>query len=139
VTALASDRDPLPIMVAWLRATGLEAAIYGGISSPPPLFDPRTNAAICVTVRGGTDDYTGAFKVVSYQFAIWGTGQEYYEQVVSANTLAAQLHNRLQDELSYTMHARRETLPTTIEDQATGWPYVLTFYQIMLSQIAEGE
>lgn len=122
-------------LVAQASLTALTGQrIYAETATPPEGYDPGDGAAIAFRMRGGTEDESDALQYASFQFKCYGTGANIWAQKISARQVARALHNVLQNAQSASWRgARRELLGQSLEEPATGWPYMLVFYQISVA------
>lgn len=96
-------------------------------TSLPAGYKPSDGAALLFAVRGGGQDYTSQVYAASVQF------QAYAETAADCRALDRRLYERLNDAKSGAiLSARLEQLGQLLAEPQTEWPFVLSYYQIMV-------
>lgn len=101
--------------------------IWAGRIEPAPGYQPSQGAAITFAVRGGAPDYSDAIVEPSVQFQCWGATEVQAE--TAYNTLFDAMQNAHNGVIAW---ARCEVLGQLLREPATGWPFVLTYFQVKL-------
>jgi len=137
MTELPVDFDAA--LRAWLEAeaelTALTGTrIYAGVKLPEG-YKPADGSALLFTQRPSGEDYSRKVLYASYQFLCYGAGQE-QDAEAAARTLARTLCGLLAAARpnSAFMSANMETSPALLEDPDTGWPYTVTFWNMIYHQ-----
>lgn len=121
-------RDYLIAQGALTALTG--ERIYAETDVPPAGYQPSDGACICFRMRGGTVDFSDAILWPSVQFKCYGSDD------VEANTLYRVLFDVLHgvpEPSAVVRAAYLETAGETLAEPETGWPFVLTFYRMMIA------
>jgi hypothetical protein len=100
--------------------------IYASLYLPKG-YTPDDGPALLFSPRGGAIDYSSLVLNPSYQFRSYGKTLE------KARELDRALFDALND-ISYCdiKSARMEAIGQPLQEQGTGWPFVLSFYRIFL-------
>lgn len=121
-------RDYLKIRPELTQYT--EARIYAGRDVPPVGYSlPDDGPCVTFRVRGGLADYDDALANPSVQFKCYG----------STEYRARQVHRALYDVLQNghdgaILHAEAEVLGQDLEEPDTHWPFVLSYFTVMVRQ-----
>lgn len=121
--------DEMTVVVNYLEAqAGMSGiSIYAGEDEPPAGYEPGDGAAIVFKTRGGEDDDVRAVMKPSLQFKCYGS-----TPAVAMQT-AHKLHAALVDAKNKNiMAAERESMPVTLREPETDWPYALVYYSMMV-------
>lgn len=99
--------------------------IYASLYFPK---DHESSKSILFNIRGGGPDYSGLVLSPSVQFRSYGPTPAAAREVDKA------LYDSLHDKSYCKMKmARLEVIGQLLQDPATRWPYVLSFYRISIS------
>lgn len=94
----------------------------------PKGYTPDQGPLLLFNPRGGGQDYSSLVLSPSYQFRSFAATQ------AEARRLDRALYDNLNDKQCYPIKmARLETIGQLFLEQDTGWPFVLSFYQISFS------
>lgn len=94
----------------------------------PREYKPETGEMLTFVIRGGIPDYTSQVLDLSFQFRSYGPAMPACVAVDRA------LFDILQDiSCGDIKMARQETAGRPLREQATGWPFVLSFYRIQFN------
>jgi hypothetical protein len=119
-------RDYLLTKAALVALAGTR--IYAEANTPPAGYKLSDGGAICFKARGGRPEYVDVLLAPSYQFKCYGTTE------LTANQLYQALYDALQNAQTYIIRgARCEVLGQTLAEPETGWPFVLTFFKVMVT------
>ncbi len=119
-------RDFLKVRPEITQYTG--ARIYAGRDVPPVGYSlPDNGACIVFRTRGGTPDYDDALLNPSVQFKCYGASEYLAMQVYRA--LYDVLHGGYDANI---LHAEAEVLGQSLEEPETQWPFVLTYFTVMV-------
>lgn len=101
--------------------------IYAGPNLPPE-YSPADGAGILLNIRGGGQDYTSLVLSPSVQFRTYGPTMK------AALAADRALYDVLNDAACWPIkEARLETPGQPLTERDTLWPFVLSFYQLYLS------
>jgi hypothetical protein len=119
-------------VLEFLQADTALAAVVGdriyADSSLPSGYKPSQGAAILLAVRGGGQDYTSKVLRASIQFRCYGA------DAPKARACDRALYAALNDKHGPGIkQARLETLGQLVSEPSTGWRYVVSFYQVRLT------
>jgi hypothetical protein len=107
-----------------------DARIYAGRDVPPVGYSlPDDGPCVTFRVRGGLADYDDALANPSVQFKCYGSTDYVAMQVYRA--LYGVLHNGRNGRI---LHAEAEVLGQSLEEPETHWPFVLTYFTVMVRQ-----
>lgn len=99
--------------------------LFVGVNEPPPGYKPETGPAICFRNRGGEPAYDDSHYDASVQFKCYDTSG------VKAWAVYRALHTALQNSGGAVVRwARAEGLGTPLNEQSTGWPFILCYFTI---------
>ena len=101
--------------------------VYAGRDVPPKTYAMSDGACLVFKVRGGNGDYEDAVYSPSVQFKSYGSSE--YEAGRVDAALADALHLATSTDI---LHAQREGFGTPLEEPDTDWPFVLSYYLIMV-------
>lgn len=105
----------------------IETRLWAETDVPASGYVPAQGPAICFRLRGGLDDYTDALQHDSFYFKCYGLTP------LKAKACYRALHAALQNKQATLIKwARREMIGQLLLEPETGWPYVLTAYQVMI-------
>jgi len=127
IDANAKIREYLLTDVPLVNLVG--ARIYAGRDVPPEGYQPQDGAAITFRLRGGSPDYDDALLTPSVQFKCYAATE------IDAMTCYRALYDALHNGTGATvLHGESEILGQSLEEPNTQWPFVLSYFQIMLRQ-----
>ena len=126
--------DALGLIRAHLMTNAALAAlvgerIYGGRDVPPVGYKPGDGPCITFKIRGGGADYDDALLLPSVQFECYDLSEQKANNAYEA--LYEALHNSTGANVLYGLV---DVLGQTLEEPATGWYFVLSYFTIMLRQ-----
>jgi hypothetical protein len=124
-----TDLDETKVVLDFLggQVTLSGVRLFADVDAAPPPYKPADGPAICLKVRCGSDDNSGAVQTPSFQFKIYGQDES------DARETYRKLHAALTGDKSHAvMAAERESLGVTLKEPGAGWTYVLVFYSIMV-------
>jgi hypothetical protein len=103
--------------------------IYAQRSTPPVAYQPSQGAAICLLIRGGQPNYSGALIEPSVQFKVYGAS----EAVAGAayNALFDACHDKAGNGI--VRWSRSEVLGQPLTEPDSGWPFVLAFFKFWVA------
>ena len=105
----------------------LTAARVHANTSLPAGYTPADGPALLFAVRGGGQDYTSQVYAASVQF------QAYAATPAECRALDRRLYEQLNDvKAGAILFARLEQLGQLLTEPQTDWPFVLSYYQIMV-------
>lgn len=103
--------------------------IYAARDVPPVGYTPDSGACVVFKIRSGGRDYEDALLAPSVQFKCYGLTE------VAAWACYCALVDALHNGHSTTiLHAEEEGMGTPLEEPETRWPFVLSFFTIMIRQ-----
>lgn len=119
-------RDYLLTKAGLTALTGTR--IYAEANTPAAGYKPSDGGAVCFKVRGGRPEYVDVLLGPSVQFKCYGSSELVANQLYQA--LYDALHNA---QTNAVRMARCEMLGQTLAEPESGWPFVLTFFKVMIA------
>ena len=107
-----------------------DARVYAGRDVPPVGYALTDGACIALKTRGGAIGYDGAIYTASFQVKC------YAETEVEAMALYRALYDALDCATGRAvLHAELEGPGTPLEEPETEWPFVLSYWSVMLREV----
>jgi hypothetical protein len=104
------------------------ARVYAGIDMPAEGYKPSVGGAITFRARGGAVDYSDALLDPSMQFKCYG------ETPALARAVYAALYDALhQARGGLVRHAWCDVIGQDLLEPETGWPFVLAYFTVRIS------
>lgn len=130
INLLKELRDVVVADATVNAATG--GNVYAGLDYPPPGVLPSASQPLCFKVRGGGIDFSAKVLYPSIQFKSYGT-QKGVAGVESAITLDRALFDAIDSFVGYPIRSiNMEQMGQSLFETDTEWPFVLSFYQLMV-------
>ncbi len=123
---------PGAVLVAYLKSVAAIVAMTGSniyaSKDFPAGYSVITSPGILIQTRGGAIHYSGKALEPSMQIRCYGLTEK----------IAENLNGLVFDALHYhkgngIVNAYLEAMPTPLRDPETGWDYVLSYYQLFLT------